>query len=143
MRADLDALVRLRRARDRMDRHYAGPLNVPELAQLACMSPGHFSRQFKLAYGETPYAYLMTRRIERAMALLRDTERTVTEICFAVGFGSLGTFSTRFAELVGTTPTAFRERARAEASRMPPCVERRVSRPVRNEEASRPRLYVP
>ncbi|MFE6868738.1 helix-turn-helix transcriptional regulator [Kitasatospora sp. NPDC057692] len=108
-------LARLRRVRDRIDREYAQPLNVEALAREACMSAGHLSRQFRAAYGESPYAYLMTRRIERATALLRRGDLSVTEVCFAVGCASLGTFTTRFTELVGMPPGAFRRQA-AEAA---------------------------
>jgi transcriptional regulator GlxA family with amidase domain len=118
-----------------MDRHYAEPLDVPAVARTALMSPAHFSRKFRAAYGETPYAYLMTRRIERAMALLRRGDLSVTDVCFAVGCSSLGTFSTRFTELVGVPPSAYRERAVAETVGMPPCVAKRVTRPIRNREA--------
>lgn len=112
---NLDDLARLRRVRDRIDREYAQPLDVEALARGAHMSAGHLSRQFKAAYGESPYSYLMTRRIERAMALLRAGELSVTETCFAVGCQSLGTFSTRFTELVGVPPasTGARRTARA------------------------------
>ena len=128
-------LVRLRRVRDRMDREYAEPLDVEALARGAHMSAGHLSREFKLAYGEPPYAYLMTRRIERAMALLRRGDLSVTDVCFAVGCQSLGTFSTRFTELVGVPPSVYRrEAARAEAE-PPSCVTKQVSRPIRNREA--------
>jgi len=128
-------LARLRRVRDRIDREYARPLDVGALAAAAGMSAGHLSRQFKAAYGESVYAYLMTRRVERAMALLRRGDLGVTEVCFAVGCGSLGTFSTRFAELVGMSPGAYRRQA-AEATRgMPACIARQVTRPVRNREA--------
>lgn len=135
MSADLDTLVRLRRARDRIDREFAQPLDVDELARGALMSPGHFSRQCKLAYGESPYSYLMTRRIERAMSLLRTTDLSVTDICFAVGSSSLGTFSTRFSELVGVSPSAYRERGAAVIPGMLACIAKQVSRPVRNQEA--------
>ncbi len=108
MAPDLDELRRLRRARNRMDRDYADPLDVPALARTAIMSTGHFSRRFREAYGETPYAYLMTRRIERAAALLRRGDLSVTDVCFAVGCTSLGSFSSRFTELVGQTPSAYR-----------------------------------
>jgi AraC-like DNA-binding protein len=127
-------LATLRRVRDRIDREYAQPLDVEALARGAHMSAGHLSRQFRLAYGESPYSYLMTRRIERAMALLRRGDLSVTDVCFAVGCSSLGTFSTRFAELVGMPPSAYRRRARALAG-MPPCVAKQVTRPVRNREA--------
>ena len=138
MTISLDDLRRLRRARDRMDREYARPLDVASLARTALMSPGHFSRQFRTAYGESPYSYLMTRRIERAMALLRCTDLSVTEICFAVGCSSLGTFSTRFTELVGMSPSAYRREAPREIGEILPCVARKVTRPIRNREARDP-----
>jgi AraC-like DNA-binding protein len=128
-------LVRLRRARDRIDRDYAQPLDVPALARTAHMSPGHFSRKFRAAYGESPYSYLMTRRIERAMALLRRGDMNVTEVCFAVGCSSLGTFSSRFTELVGMSPSAYRRQATPSTGGIPSCVEKRVTRPIRNREA--------
>lgn len=118
-----------------MDREYAKPLDVQALARGVNMSAGHLSRQFRLAYGESPYSYLMTRRIERAMALLRRGDLSVTEVCFAVGCSSLGTFSTRFTELVGMPPSVFRERAAASTAGLPACVAKRVTRPVRNREA--------
>jgi AraC-like DNA-binding protein len=127
----LEDLARLRRVRDRIDREYAQPLNVEALARGANMSAGHLSRQFRQAYGESPYAYLMTRRIERATALLRRGDLSVTEVCFAVGCSSLGTFSTRFTELVGMSPSAYRRRETAVAEGMPPCVAKQVTRPVR------------
>ena len=128
-------LARLRRVRDRIDREYAQPLDVEALARGAHMSSGHLSREFRLAYGESPYSYLMTRRIERAMALLRQGDRSVTDVCFEVGCSSLGTFSTRFTELVGVPPSVYR-RAASEATRgMPPCVAKQVTRPIRNREA--------
>ena len=114
-----------------MDRDYAQPLDVAALARGAYMSPGHFSRQFKLAYGESPYAYLMTRRIERAKALLRRGDMTVTEVCFAVGCTSLGSFSARFTELVGQTPTAYRSRDHGALASMPGCVAKDITRPTR------------
>jgi len=122
--------------RDRIDRDYAQPLDVPSLARQVHMSAGHLSRQFKEAYGESPYSYLMTRRIERAMTLLRRGDLSVTDICFEVGFSSLGTFSTRFSELVGMSPSRYRQ----DAVRLsiPPCVTKRVSRPIRNREAPLP-----
>src|SRR6187431_3631372 len=126
----------LRQVRDRMDREYAQPLDVEALARGVHMSAGHLSRQFKLAFGESPYAYLMTRRIERAMALLRRGDRSVTEVCFEVGCSSLGTFSTRFTELVGMPPSAYRRDATGEMAGIPPCVAKQVTRPVRNREAS-------
>jgi AraC-like DNA-binding protein len=128
-------LARLRRVRDRIDREYAQPLDVEALARGANMSAGHLSREFRAAYGESPYSYLMTRRIERAMALLRCGELSVTEICFAVGCSSLGTFSTRFSELVGMPPSTYRRQAAGEAAGVPPCVVKQVTRPIRNREA--------
>jgi transcriptional regulator GlxA family with amidase domain len=128
-------LARLRRVRDRMDREYAQPLDVEALARGAHMSAGHLSREFRLAYGESPYGYLMTRRIERAMALLDRGDLSVTEVCFAVGCASLGTFSTRFTELVGIPPSVYRRRAAGTTQGMPPCVSKQVSRPIRNREA--------
>jgi AraC-like DNA-binding protein len=133
--ADLSDLARLRRVRDRIDREYAQPLNVDALALDAHMSPGHFSRQFRAAYGESPYSYLMTRRIERAMALLRRGDLSVTEVCFEVGCSSLGTFSTRFAELVGMPPSDYRRAAADAMEGMPACVAKQVTKPVRNREA--------
>jgi transcriptional regulator GlxA family with amidase domain len=118
---DLDELRRLRRARDRMDREYAEPLDVPALARTAFMSTAHFSRRFREAYSETPYSYLMTRRIERAKALLRNTDMSVTEVCFAVGCTSLGSFSSRFTDLVGETPSAYRARDHDELAMVPGC----------------------
>ena len=128
-------LTLLRRVRDRMDRDYAQPLDVEALARGVNMSAGHLSRQFKLAYGESPYSYLMTRRIERAMALLRQGDMSVTDICFAVGCSSLGTFSTRFTELVGMPPSAYREKTAHVTQGMPSCVEKQVTKPIRNREA--------
>ena len=132
----LDDLVWLRRVRDRIDREYALPLDVEALARGAHMSAGHLSRQFRLAYDESPYSYLMTRRIERAMALLRRGDLSVTEICFEVGCSSLGTFSTRFSELVGMPPSAYRRQAPRAMAGMPPCVAKQVTRPIRNREAT-------
>ncbi|PAZ13862.1 AraC family transcriptional regulator [Streptomyces sp. SA15] len=128
-------LARLRRVRDRIDREFAQPLDVEALARGVSMSAGHLSRQFRLAYGESPYAYLMTRRIERAMALLRRGDLSVTEVCFAVGCASLGTFSTRFAELVGVPPSVYRAEAARTTAGMPSCVAKQVTRPIRNREA--------
>lgn len=128
-------LARLRRVRDRIDREYAQPLNVEALAAGVHMSAGHLSRQFKLAFGESPYSYLMTRRIERAMALLRRGDLSVTEVCFVVGCSSLGTFSTRFAELVGMSPSVYRDKAAQATAGMPSCIARQVTRPIRNREA--------
>lgn len=128
-------LATLRRIRDRIDRDYAQPLNVEALAHEAHMSAGHLSREFKRAYGESPYSYLMTRRIERAMALLRRGDLSVTDVCFTVGCSSLGTFSTRFTELVGVPPSVYRQNESRPRAGLPPCVEKRVTRPVRNQEA--------
>ncbi|MFE9307549.1 helix-turn-helix transcriptional regulator [Streptomyces sp. NPDC006706] len=124
-------LVRLRRARDRMDREYAEPLDVAALARTALMSPGHFQRSFRAEYGETPYGYLMTRRIERAKALLRRDGMSVTEVCLAVGCTSLGSFSSRFTELVGETPSAYRARSHDDSAAIPACVARTFTRPRR------------
>jgi AraC-like DNA-binding protein len=134
----LSDLAVLRRVRDRMDREYAKPLDVEALARGAHMSAGHLSRQFKLAYGESPYSYLMTRRIERAMALLRRGDLSVTDICFEVGCSSLGTFSTRFTELVGVPPSVYRRDGAQVTPGMPPCVAKQVTRPIRNREAQSP-----
>ncbi len=131
----LSDLVWLRRARDRIDREYARPLDVEAIARGVHMSAGHFSRQFKLAYGESPYSYLMTRRVERAMALLRRGDMSVTEICFTVGFSSLGTFSTRFTELVGMPPSVYRCEAAGDMAGIAPCLAKQVTRPIRNREA--------
>jgi AraC-like DNA-binding protein len=128
-------LALLRRVRDRIDREYAQPLDVEALARGVHMSAGHLSRRFRRAYGESPYSYLMTRRIERAMALLRRGDLSVTEVCFAVGCQSLGTFSTRFTELVGMPPSAYRNEAARGTAGLPPCVAKQVTRPVRNREA--------
>jgi AraC-like DNA-binding protein len=128
-------LAVLRRVRDRIDREHAQPLDVEALARGVHMSAGHLSRQFRKAYGESPYSYLMTRRIERAMALLRRGDLSVTEVCFAVGCQSLGTFSTRFTELVGMSPSAYRQQVADVTDGMPSCVEKVVTRPVRNREA--------
>jgi AraC-like DNA-binding protein len=124
-------LARLRRARDLMDREYARPLDVAALARAALMSTAHFSRQFRAAYGETPYAYLMTRRIERAKALLRQGDLSVTEVCLAVGCTSLGSFSARFTQLVGATPTAYRARDHGELVSVPGCIAKELTRPGR------------
>jgi AraC-like DNA-binding protein len=132
----LRELARLRRVRDRIDREYAQPLDVEALARGAHMSAGHLSRQFKAAFGEAPYSYLMTRRIERAMALLRRGDLTVTEVCFEVGCSSLGTFSTRFSELVGMSPGGYRRLEPRAMAGVPPCVAKQVTRPIRNREAS-------
>jgi transcriptional regulator GlxA family with amidase domain len=132
---NLEDLVRLRRARDTMDRDYAKPLDVTVLAQIALMSPGHFSRSFRAAFGESPYSYLMTRRIERAKALLRRGDRSVTEVCFEVGCTSLGSFSTRFTELVGESPSSYRARDHDEGASIPACIAKIHTRPIRNGEA--------
>ncbi|WGW12471.1 helix-turn-helix transcriptional regulator [Saxibacter everestensis] len=131
-------LALLRRVRDRMDREFAQPLDVEALARGVNMSAGHLSRQFRLAYGESPYAYLMTRRIERAMALLRRGDLSVTEVCFAVGCSSLGTFSSRFTELVGVPPSVYRREALQATAELPACVAKQVTRPIRNREAPAP-----
>ena len=128
-------LALLRRVRDRIDREYEQPLNVEALARDAHMSAGHLSRQFRIAFGESPYSYLMTRRIERAMALLRRGDLSITEVCFEVGCSSLGTFSTRFTELVGMPPSTYRQQT-IDAAGIPPCVFKQVARPIRNREAS-------
>ena len=131
----LRELVLLRRVRDRMDREYAEPLDVEALARGVNMSAGHLSRQFRRAYGESPYSYLMTRRIERAMALLRRGDMSVTDICFEVGCSSMGTFSTRFTELVGVPPSVYRQQAARATAGMPSCVAKQVTRPIRIREA--------
>lgn len=133
----LVSLTHLRRARDLIDREYAEPLDVPALARVALMSTAHFSRQFRDAYGETPYGYLMTRRIERAKALLRRGDLTVTEVCMAVGCTSLGSFSSRFTELVGETPSQYRRRDHGATNVVPDCVTRARSRPRRRPSSSR------
>ena len=132
---ELANLAHLRRARDLMDREYARPLEVSELARAALMSPAHFSRQFRAAYGESPYAYLMTRRIERATALLRRGDLSVTEVCLEVGCVSLGSFSARFTELMGETPTAYRARDHGALAGVPACVAKDIARPSRIREA--------
>ena len=134
----LHDLVQLRRVRDRIDRDHAQPLDVEALARGAHMSAGRLSREFKRAYGESPYRYLMTRRIERAMALLRRGDLSVTDVCFAVGFGSLGTFSTRFSEVVGVPPSRYRCQAAGTAAGLPPCVAKQVTRPVMRRTSSAP-----
>lgn len=129
-------LTLLRRVRDRIDREHARPLDLTALADGVGMSAGHLSRQFKAAFGDSPYSYLMTRRVERAMALLRRGDLSVTEVCFAVGSSSLGTFTTRFTELVGIPPGEYRRRARSTGSaELPSCVAKQVDRPIRNQEA--------
>ncbi len=132
---DLENLAHLRRARDLIDREYAQPLDVAALARAALMSPAHFSRQFRAAYGETPYGYLMTRRVERAQLLLRRGEMSVGEVCLAVGCASLGSFSARFTQLVGETPTAYRARDHGALADVPGCIAKDATRPSR--EASR------
>ncbi|HEX7036181.1 MAG TPA: AraC family transcriptional regulator [Pseudomonadales bacterium] len=131
-------LARLRRVRDRIDREYAEPLDVEALARGVNMSSGHLSRQFRQAYGESPYAYLITRRIERAMALLRRGDLSVTDVCFAVGCSSLGTFSSRFTELVGVPPSVYRREGAGTPAGPPSCIEKQVTRPIRNREAKLP-----
>jgi AraC-like DNA-binding protein len=131
-------LARLRRVRDRIDRDYAQPLDVEALARGVHMSGGHLSREFRLAYGESPYSYLMTRRVERAMALLRRGDLSVTDVCFVVGCSSLGTFSTRFTELVGMSPSTYRRNEGRATAGMPSCVAKQVTRPIRNREARVP-----
>lgn len=133
----LEDLVRLRKARSLMDRDYAKPLDVPELAHGALMSTGHFARSFKKAFGESPYSYLMTRRIERAQSLLRRGDLSVTEVCFAVGCTSLGSFSSKFTELVGESPTAYRAKDHSHFDHLPPCITRLTTRPIRNGEDKR------
>jgi transcriptional regulator GlxA family with amidase domain len=130
-----DDLAHLRRAKDFMDREYARPLDVPAMARAALMSPAHFSRQFRAAYGETPYGYLMTRRIERAKALLRRGDLSVTEVCLEVGCTSLGSFSSRFTELVGEPPSVYRARDHSAVANVPSCVSQQRTRPSRNREA--------
>ena len=132
----LQSLALLRRVRDRIDREYAQPLDVEALARGVNMSAGHLSREFRAAYSEAPYSYLMTRRIERAMALLRRGDLSVTDVCFEVGCSSLGTFSTRFSELVGMSPSAYRRDAANSIEGMPSCIAKQVTRPVRNREAT-------
>jgi AraC-like DNA-binding protein len=132
----LSDLARLRRVRDRIDREYTQPLNVEALARGANMPAGHLSRQFRIAYGESPYAYLMTRRIDRAMALLRRGDLSVAEVCYAVGCSSPGTFSSRFTELVGMPPSAYRRRTAGAAAGMPSCVAQPAARPIRARQAS-------
>ncbi len=134
--ARLRDLERLRRVRDRIDREYSQPLDVEALARGAHMSAGHLSREFKRVYGESPYSYLMTRRVERAMALLRRGDLSVTEVCFEVGCSSLGTFSTRFTELVGMPPSTYRERSADGSGEIPTCLAKQVLRPIRNREAT-------
>jgi AraC-like DNA-binding protein len=131
----LEDLARLRRVRDRIDREYAEPLDVEALARAVHMSAGHLSREFRQAYGESPYSYVMTRRIERAMALLRRGDLSVTEVCFEVGCSSLGTFSTRFSELVGMPPSIYRSTEAGAMEGIPPCLAKQVTRPIRNREA--------
>lgn len=139
--ARLRELVVMRKVRDRIDREYAKPLDVEALARGVHMSAGHLSRRFRETYGESPYSYLMTRRIERAMALLRRGDLSVTEVCFAVGCSSLGTFSTRFSELVGVSPRVYRERA-ADVEGIPSFQAKQVTRPIRNREAPRPEAHL-
>ncbi len=135
---NISDLIRLRKAKDRMDREFDRPLDVPALARSAAMSTGHFSRSFKAAFGESPYSYLMTRRIERAKALLRGGDISVTDTCFEVGCTSLGSFSSRFTELVGESPSAYRSRSHAVAAVIPSCIIMVMTKPSRNEEAASP-----
>jgi transcriptional regulator GlxA family with amidase domain len=128
---DIADFAHLRRARDLMDREYAEPLDVPAMARAALMSPSHFSRKFRAAYGETPYSYLMTRRVERAKALLRQG-LSVTDTCFAVGATSLGSFSSRFSEIVGESPSQYRARDHGDYEEIPSCVSMFVMRPRRH-----------
>ena len=132
----LAELAVMRKVKDRIDREYAQPLDVDALARGVHMSSGHLSRQFKAAYGEAPYSYLMTRRIERAMALLRIGDLSVTDVCFAIGFQSLGTFSTRFAELVGIPPSVYKEKEAEATLGIPACVAKQVTKPVRQRPAA-------
>ncbi|MFE4196128.1 helix-turn-helix transcriptional regulator [Paenarthrobacter sp. NPDC056912] len=136
---ELANLAHLRRARDFIDREYARPLDVPTMAAGALMSPAHFSRQFKAAYGESPYNYLMTRRIERAMALLRSG-MTVTDACMEVGCTSLGSFSTRFTEIVGITPSDYRSREHHAVKAMPNCIAKQHTRPERKNTRNLSRI---
>lgn len=136
-RAKLEDLARLRRARDRMDRDYAQPLDLTRLARTALMSPGHFSRSFRAAFGQTPHTYLMTRRIERAKALLRG-DLSVTEVCYAVGFSSLGSFSSRFTEVAGVSPSEYRARDHGSAAEIPPCMVMLHTRPARRPRPGYP-----
>jgi len=129
-------LACLRRARDLMDREYDQPLDVAALARMALMSTAHFARQFRAAYGQTPYSYLMTRRIERAKALLRHGDLSVTDVCMAVGCTSLGSFSSRFTEIVGETPSSYRARCHDDGAAIPSCLAMLWTRPVRNKAAS-------
>ena len=128
---ELSNLAHLRRARDRIDREYASALDVESLARTALMSGAHFSRQFRSAYGETPHAYLVTRRIERAKALLRRGDMSVTEVCTAVGFASLGSFSSRFKQLTGESPSAYRKSDHGALRTVPGCLARELTRPAR------------
>ncbi len=134
---ELENLAHLRRARDLMDREYSRPLDVAVLARTALMSTAHFSRQFRAAYGETPYSYLMTRRIERAKALLRAGELTVTEVCLEVGCSSLGSFSASFTQITGETPTAYRARDHRALAGLPGCIARDLTRPARKRSRIR------
>ena len=134
---ELENLAHVRRARDRMDREYSRPLAVAQLARTALMSEAHFSRQFRAAYGETPYSYLMTRRIERAKALLRRGDLTVTEVCFEVGCSSLGSFSASFTRMVGETPTAYRARDHRDLQAVPGCIARDLTRPSKKQSRIR------
>ena len=132
---ELADLAHLRRARDLMDREYSQPLDVPAMARAALMSPSHFARRFRATYGETPYSYLMTRRIERAQALLRQGT-SVTDACMAVGCTSLGSFSSRFTEVVGETPSQYRGRDHSGRAVIPSCVDKVASRPRRTSASA-------
>lgn len=136
MGVDLAELKRLRRARDRMDREFSQPLDVPALARTALMSPAHFSRRFRATYAETPYSYLMTRRIERAKALLRKGDMSVTEVCLAVGCTSLGSFSAKFTQLVGQSPSTYRAQNHEALQTVPPCEARILTRPRKAARSS-------
>jgi AraC-like DNA-binding protein len=140
---ELANLAHLRRARDLMDREYTRPLDVDDLARAALMSNGHFSRQFRATYGETPYGYLMTRRIERAKALLRRGDMSVTEVCLSVGCTSLGSFSARFTQLVGETPTAYRDRDHGVLTNVPGCIAKDITRPSRKPPNGAPGALAP
>lgn len=133
MSAREDQNRRLLRARDAMDRDYARPLDIPSLARVALMSPAHFSRQFAATFGETPHRYLQRRRIERAMTMLRDGDRSVTDIAVEIGYDSLGTFSRTFREITGRSPSDFR--SSGVALDVPGCVVRRWTRPSSFGEA--------
>lgn len=140
--ADLEELALLRRARDFMDREFARPIGVADVARVALMSQAHFTRRFRAAYGETPHAHLMMRRIERAKSLLRRRELTVTQVCLAVGCTSLGSFSARFTQVVGETPSAYRDRDHGDLDALPTCVAKYGTRPVYRAGSEKPRASV-